>query len=66
MLSILYAREDDSEGLWLPALIGVSNVVFNCASNLVHWSFAFKYHVISREIPKSIRGIVDVKAERKY
>lgn len=32
----------------------------------MHWAFAFKYHIISREIPKSIIGIVDHHAVKRY
>ena len=67
LLSLLYAAEDANvlEG-WLAFFIGLCNCVFNSASNLVHWAFAFKYHIISREIPKSIIGIVDHDAVKRY
>jgi hypothetical protein len=67
LLSLLYAAEDTHilEG-WLAFFIGLCNCVFNSSSNLVHWAFAFKYHIISREIPKSIIGIVDHDAVKRY
>ena len=56
-MSVEYSREQrKKEGLMFAGLVGVTNVMFDCSTNLVHWLFAFKYFVISREIPKAIRG----------
>lgn len=33
----------------------MTTLFFNAGSNVVHWLFAYKYWVISREIPKALR-----------
>ena len=66
LLNVTYTIEDYTSSIWIPIWEGLGNCVFQCASNCVHWIFAFKYHVISREIPKSMRGIVDKKVIKRY
>lgn len=40
----------------LAIVIGVATVIYNSALNCLHWSFATKYWIISREVPRLFEG----------
>ena len=40
----------------LAQLIGCTTFFFNFPTNLLHWTFGWKYYVISIEVPKALRG----------
>lgn len=36
--------------------VGITAFIFNAGSNSIHWIFAFKYFIISKEIPNAIKA----------
>lgn len=55
----LYAEETsyhDRHTKFLAIEIGVATVIYNVASNCVHWTLATKYWIISREVPRLFEG----------
>ena len=46
-------------------MIGWNTLIFNLPTNLMHWLFAFKYWVISVEVPRVLAGEVSKDDQKK-
>lgn len=70
LLSIGLALETDpvfhaEHEYFVARLIGWDTLLFNLPTNLLHWLFAFKYWVISVEVPLALTGQIKKKANRE-
>jgi hypothetical protein len=69
-LSVGLALETDptyhaDNEIFVARLIGWNTLLFNLPTNLLHWLFAFKYWVISVEVPLVLTNQIQKKASRE-